>query len=678
MSEHPKDTGMNPDEPPPLPPRSVRRPASPTGVDAAGFVDEPPPFPSRRVPTSSPATTAAPLELPSHAATASAARVDARAGQVAEASLGNFALTAVKAAAAEAGQVLARHGVQGLKQYLDRVAHDLPVWQRMADAGCADAQYLLALCYGKGCGVPQDTVQMTQWLHRAAEQGYARAQFELGGTYYNGQDVATDYAEAVKWYRKAAEQGHAGGQRGVGACCYNGQGTTQDRVEGLKWLRKAAEQGEPTARNFLQQLQSQPNIPKKIAVAMTVATLLPLLISCCGTIAYGIGARSELAFWMSALQNGFAFFASVMTLRKTKRYWLPAMASVLTMISWFWLSFTVLPIGLVVVGTAVSWGVGIWAFYAVRTPEVQCAFDSQFDPVDAAGRFILSRLAANCSPTLGTISRTVVLSLSGLCLVGLLLGGTLHSVDDQLRVREEAEARVKRDAEFQGQKAKQVQSIKEKIQRALTQYDMNKDMAADTLYDASGDGFYSETLNQVAGTLTADQQQKLFQLKQMIQPRIDKRHAEAEEWLRKSREEREKREAAKNVPSQNAEERANGSDEESIKFGVVNDADDVVSAFANEAAALQYVGKRVKIQGKVVQVEQDYTSSSAFASKQYAIVLGGHPGPNGYTTWVKCFVSNAKGAASVRVGGRVWLRGTVQNGNATEVRLTDCEVLEQW
>jgi len=298
------------------------------------------------------------------------------------------------------------------------------------------------------------------------------------------------------------------------------------------------------------------SIPKAVAVAMTVAVVLPFFISFCGVVLLhpellsqapvrDIGVRGEIAFWMSFLQNGFAFCACVLTLRRTKRYWLPAAASTLTIVSWFWLSFTMLPIGLLVVGTAAACGIGVWAFYTVRKPEVRFAFGSQFDPVDAAGRFMLSRLAANVSPTPGTISRIVVLSLSGLCVVGLLVGGTLHTVDDQLRVREQSQERAKRDAEFQGQKTKQIQAIKENIQRALTQYDVNKDMAANTLYDASGDGFYSETLNQIAGTLTVDEQQKLFQLKQMIQPRVDKRHAETEEWLRKSREERERHDGGK-------------------------------------------------------------------------------------------------------------------------------------
>ncbi len=53
MSEYPKNDGMNPDEPPPLPPKVVRKPDDPTAVGAGRSDDEPPPLPSRRVPSSS-------------------------------------------------------------------------------------------------------------------------------------------------------------------------------------------------------------------------------------------------------------------------------------------------------------------------------------------------------------------------------------------------------------------------------------------------------------------------------------------------------------------------------------------------------------------------------------------------------------------------------------------------
>lgn len=80
--------------------------------------------------------------------------------------------------------------------------------------------------------------------------------------------------------------------------------------------------------------------------------------------------------------------------------------------------------------------------------------------------------------------------------------------------------------------AKRVQEFKEGVQRALAQFDANKEMAADTLYEASkGCRSYSHDLDEVMRQLSMDQQQKLFQLKKMIGPRVarDKAKEEAED-----------------------------------------------------------------------------------------------------------------------------------------------------
>ena len=53
-------------------------------------------------------------------------------------------------------------------------------------------------------------------FRRAAERGHAEAQFVLAVTYDQGDGVPEDDAEAVRWYRKAAEQGHALAQFGLG------------------------------------------------------------------------------------------------------------------------------------------------------------------------------------------------------------------------------------------------------------------------------------------------------------------------------------------------------------------------------------------------------------------------------------------------------------------------------
>lgn len=106
-------------------------------------------------------------------------------------------------------------------------------------------------------------------------------------------------------------------------------------------------------------------------------------------------------------------------------------------------------------------------------------------------------------------------------------------------------------------------------------------------------------------------------------------------------------------------------------------AKELVLAFTNEVAGVEnYAGKQIKIRGEVVKVEQAYPSDY-FGGKEYAIFLGGNLGPNGYTTWVECFVSDSKDASSVSPGGTVWIQGTVQDGDARVVRVMNCKVLEQ-
>ena len=97
-----------------------------------------------------------------------------------------------------------------------------------AEAGGAEAQRLLGVCYYKGEGVARDPAAAVEWFTKAAAQGHAAAQFSLGACYAEGEGVARDPAAAVEWYTKAAAQGHAGAQSNLAPA------TTRARA----WLRK--------------------------------------------------------------------------------------------------------------------------------------------------------------------------------------------------------------------------------------------------------------------------------------------------------------------------------------------------------------------------------------------------------------------------------------------------------
>ena len=124
-------------------------------------------------------------------------------------------------------------------------------FRKAAEEGHALAQHSLSNCYFKGWGVPQDNVEMAKWTRKSAEQGYGTAQLHLGINYSMGDGVPKDDVEAVKWYRRAAEQGDAEAQSRLSDSCFAGRGISRDRAEGMRWLRKAAEQGHERSNKLL-------------------------------------------------------------------------------------------------------------------------------------------------------------------------------------------------------------------------------------------------------------------------------------------------------------------------------------------------------------------------------------------------------------------------------------------
>ena len=77
-------------------------------------------------------------------------------------------------------------------------------------------------------------------LKQRAEAGDADAQFELGMCYYNGDDVKENEEVAVLWFQKSAEQGYAKAQSALGECYNYGNGVELNYTEAAKWWRLAA------------------------------------------------------------------------------------------------------------------------------------------------------------------------------------------------------------------------------------------------------------------------------------------------------------------------------------------------------------------------------------------------------------------------------------------------------
>ena len=105
------------------------------------------------------------------------------------------------------------------------------------------ATLILAVC-SSACVQTQDehrpAAQALAALRASAEAGDAEAQFILGGIHVTGVGVPPDAAEAVGWYRRAAEQGHVRAQYNLGGMYAEGRAVPPDAVEAHMWLTIAA------------------------------------------------------------------------------------------------------------------------------------------------------------------------------------------------------------------------------------------------------------------------------------------------------------------------------------------------------------------------------------------------------------------------------------------------------
>jgi len=115
-------------------------------------------------------------------------------------------------------------------------------YQSAADAGDAQAQFLLAQRYERGVDGDADLARAAEWYRRAAEQGLPEAQFKLGTFYARGAGVGADPALAVEWYGKAAALGLAAAQYNLGVALLNGEGVARDPERALAWVSIAADE----------------------------------------------------------------------------------------------------------------------------------------------------------------------------------------------------------------------------------------------------------------------------------------------------------------------------------------------------------------------------------------------------------------------------------------------------
>jgi TPR repeat protein len=125
-----------------------------------------------------------------------------------------------------------------------------------AQAGNAQAQFLLGLKYETGTDVTRDFAAAANWYEKAARQGYLEAQFKLATFLARGRGRDADPVAAAQWYERAARAGFAPAQYNLGVLQLNAASNEVERIDGLVWLIRARDQGVEPAANFVARIEA--------------------------------------------------------------------------------------------------------------------------------------------------------------------------------------------------------------------------------------------------------------------------------------------------------------------------------------------------------------------------------------------------------------------------------------
>jgi len=119
---------------------------------------------------------------------------------------------------------------------------NVPELAALAEAGAAEAQYLLAVRLYRGHGIEQDVDRSTFWLRQAAFQEHPIAQFVMGESYARGEGAERDERQAVRWYQLAAAHGLGRAMFALAESYRLGAGVEPDRQQARSLYRRLADQ----------------------------------------------------------------------------------------------------------------------------------------------------------------------------------------------------------------------------------------------------------------------------------------------------------------------------------------------------------------------------------------------------------------------------------------------------
>ncbi|KAI6694890.1 hypothetical protein NL676_022600 [Syzygium grande] len=138
-------------------------------------------------------------------------------------------------------------------------------WLRLAStAGHVRAQYQLALCLHRGCGLDSNLVEAARWYLKAAEGGYVRAMYNVALCYSFGEGLHRNRRQARSWMKRAADRGHSKAQFEHGLSLFS----AGEMLKAVVYLELATRAGERAAAHLKNVILQQLSAPSRDRVML--------------------------------------------------------------------------------------------------------------------------------------------------------------------------------------------------------------------------------------------------------------------------------------------------------------------------------------------------------------------------------------------------------------------------
>jgi len=149
---------------------------------------------------------------------------------------------------AQSSDEINKKGIEFLMQ--KNYEQGIPLLQKSAEMGNAEAQYNLGYCYEFGVGITKDEKIATSWYQKSADQNYNDGLYAMMMAYSDEKGVEPNYPKAFEYAMKCALNNDATCMFNVVTAYKDGIGTEKSKGKMLEWAYKLGKLKNPENLNL--------------------------------------------------------------------------------------------------------------------------------------------------------------------------------------------------------------------------------------------------------------------------------------------------------------------------------------------------------------------------------------------------------------------------------------------